>query len=283
MSTALPGEPGSIAPATSPAALAVLADGALSGRTALVTGGGSGIGRASALLLSRLGARVVVVGRTADSLDATAALAAESGNVGRISTAVCDVREPDAVDAMLDTVLADLGGIDVLVNNAGGQFPSAGESLSYKGFRAVTRLNLDATWYLTARVAERSMLPRGYGKVISITMSPHRGYPGLAHSSAARAAVESLTRTLAAEWGPRGVRLVAIAPGIVLTEAIARYGIDPALLAGVPPLRSLQSADEVAALVAFLASPAGDYITGTTITADGGLDVAGPGFSDAPG
>jgi citronellol/citronellal dehydrogenase len=271
-----------ITAATSPAALAVLADGSLAGRTALVTGGGSGIGRASALLLSRLGARVVVVGRTPEALAETVALAAAAGHAGVVTTAVCDVREPEAVDALLDAVLAELGRIDVLVNNAGGQFPSAGEALSYKGFRAVTRLNLDATWYLTARVAERSMLPQRYGKVISITMSPHRGTPGMAHSSAARAAVESLTRTLAAEWGPRGVRLVAIAPGFVLTEAIARYGIDPALLASVPPLRSLQSADEVAALVAFLASPAGDYITGTTIAADGGLDVAGPGFGDAP-
>ena len=271
-----------VSPATSPAALAVLADGSLTGRTAVVTGGGSGIGRASALLLSRLGARVVVVGRTVEALEETVVRASEAGNVGAVSAAACDVREPDQVDALLDSVLADLGRIDILVNNAGGQFPSAGESLSHKGFRAVTRLNLDATWYLTVRVAERSMLPQRYGKVISITMSPHRGTPGMAHSSAARAAVESLTRTLAAEWGPRGVRLVAVAPGFVLTEAIARYGIDPALLASVPPLRSLQSADEVAALVAFLASPAGDYITGTTITADGGLDVAGPGFGDAP-
>jgi NAD(P)-dependent dehydrogenase (short-subunit alcohol dehydrogenase family) len=205
---------GPVSPATSPEALAVLADGALAGRTALVTGGGSGIGRATALLLSRLGARVVVVGRTPDSLEETVALDVAAGGAGGISTATCDVREPEQVDALLDTVLDELDRIDVLVNNAGGQFPSAGESLSYKGFRAVTRLNLDATWYLTARVAERSMLPQRYGKIVSITMSPHRGTPGMAHSSAARAAVESLTRTLAAEWGPRGVRLVAITPSI---------------------------------------------------------------------
>ena len=122
------------------------------------------------------------------------------------------------------------------------------------------------------------MLPQGYGKIVSITMSPHRGTPGMAHSSAARAAVESLTRTLAVEWGPRGVRLVAIAPGFVHTEAIAKYGIDPELMARLVPVPRLQSADEVAALVGFLAGPAGDYITGTTITADGGLDVVGPGI-----
>ena len=255
----------------------MLAAGSLEGRTALVSGGGSGIGRASALLLARLGARVYVVGRTQASLDETAALAATAGSVP-ISAAVCDVREPELVDAMLDTVLADLGRIDVLLNNAGGQFVVPGEQLAYKGFRAVTRLNLDATWYLTARVAERSMLPAGYGKIISITMSPHRGTPGMAHSSAARAAVESLTRTLAVEWGPRGVRLVAIAPGFVHTEAIAKYGIDPEALGRIVPLQRMQAADEVAALVGFLAGPAGDYITGTTITADGGLDVVGPGI-----
>ena len=263
---------------SSPESLAVLADGSLAGRTALVTGGGSGIGRASALLLARLGARVCVVGRTRDTLEETQRQSAGAGHPEPMTTAVCDVREPEQVDAVLDAVLAELGRIDILVNNAGGQFVSPAESLSHKGFRAVTRLNLDATWYLTARVAERSMLPNGYGKIISITMSPHRGTPGMAHSSAARAAVESLARTLSAEWGPRGVRVVAIAPGFVHTEAIAKYGIDTSVLAGIVPVRRMQNADEVAALVGFLASPAGDYITGVTITADGGLDNAGPGI-----
>lgn len=263
---------------TRPDVLAVLADGSLEGRTALVTGGGSGIGRASALLLARMGARVCVVGRTADTLEETARLGAEAGYAAPITVAVCDVREPEQVDVVLDAVLADLGRIDILLNNAGGQFVSPAESLSHKGFRAVTRLNLDATWYMTARVAERSMLPNGYGKIISITMSPHRGTPGMAHSSAARAAVESLTRTLSVEWGPRGVRVVAIAPGFVHTYAIAKYGIDTEVLSRIVPVPRMQAADEVAALVGFLASSAGDYITGTTITADGGLDNAGPGI-----
>jgi citronellol/citronellal dehydrogenase len=263
---------------TRPDVLSVLAEGCLDGRTALVTGGGSGIGRATALLLARLGARVLVVGRTPESLEETARLSAEAGHPQPMATASCDVREPDQVDAMLDAALAALGRVDILVNNAGGQFVSPAESLQHKGFRAVTRLNLDATWYLTARVAERSMLPNGYGKVVSVTMSPHRGTPGMAHSSAARAAVESLMRTLAVEWGPRGVRLIAVAPGFVHTEAIAKYGIDTEQLARIVPVRAMQAADEVAAVIAFCASPAGDYITGTTITADGGLDVAGPGI-----
>ena len=264
---------------TRPDVLAVLAPGCLSDRTALVTGGGTGIGRATALLLASLGAQVCVVGRREELLAETAQLAADAGAPHPVLTATCDIREPDEVDALLDDVLERLGRVDILVNNAGGQFPSAAEDLAHKGFRAVARLNLEATWYLTTRVAKRSMIPNGYGKVVSITMSPHRGTPGMAHSSAARAAVESLTRTFAAEWGRYGIRTVAVAPGFVHTDAIERYGIATDALASVVPVGRLQAADEVAAVVVFLASPGGDYITGTTITADGGLDVAGPGIA----
>ena len=252
--------------------LSCLAPGCLEGRVALVTGGGSGIGRATALALTRLGARVAVLGRRPEPLDATAA-SAPAGTVTAIPT---DVREPAQVDAALDRILADHGRIDILVNNAGGQFLAPAESVSPNGFRAVTRLNLDAVWYLTTRVAGRAMLPQGYGKVVSVTMTPHRGIPYMAHSSAARAAVESLTRTLAVEWGPRGVRLVAVAPGIVHTEAWEGYGLDPATVAGSMLLRRLQTPEEVAAMIAFCASPAGDYITGTTLVADGGWDLIGP-------
>lgn len=252
---------------TSESALAVFADGCLTGRRALVTGGGTGIGRSTAHLLARLGCRVTVAGRRPEPLAETAARFPEL-----ISPATVDLREPEQVDGLLD----GLDGVDFLVNNAGGQFVAAAEDVSYNGFRAVTRLNLDGPWYLTTRTAARFLLPQGYGKVVSITMTPHRGMPGMSHSSAARAAVESLTKTLAAEWGPRGVRLVAVAPGIVHTEAWHRYGLQPEQVSGVLPLRRLQTADEVAAMAAFLLSPAGDYITGTTFTCDGGFDIAGP-------
>jgi citronellol/citronellal dehydrogenase len=174
------------------------------------------------------------------------------------------------------TRILDEAPLDILVNNAGGQFIAAADQIPAKGFRAVMRLNLDATWYLTTQAAERSMLPAGYGKVVCITMTPSRGMPGMSHSSASRAAVESLVRTWGAEWASRGVRAVAIAPGIVHTEAMERYGIDPAQVATVVPAGRLQLPEEVAELVAFTCAPAGDYITGTTLVADGGLNVSAP-------
>jgi citronellol/citronellal dehydrogenase len=243
----------------------------LAGRTALVTGGGSGIGRACALLLAERGARVFVLGRTAQTLEETQ----ERAHSGSVETIVADVRESEQVDAALTRIL-DETPLDILVNNAGGQFIAAAEQIPAKGFRAVMRLNLDATWYLTTQAAERSMLPAGYGKVVCITMTPSRGMPGMSHSSASRAAVESLVRTWGAEWASRGVRAVAVAPGIVHTEAMERYGIDPTQVATVVPAGRLQLPEEVAELVAFTCAPAGDYITGTTLVADGGLNVSAP-------
>lgn len=252
---------------TSPDALSVFAPGCLNGRRALVTGGGSGIGRATACLLADLGATVTVVGRRRDALDGTVAHAPD-----RITALPADLREPEQVDAMLEQV----PGCEFLLNNAGGQFVAQAQDITYKGFRAVTRLNLDAPWYLTTQVANHFFIPAHYGKIVSITMTPHRGMPLMAHSSAARAGVESLTRNWAAEWGRFGIRAVALAPGIVHTDAWQRYGLSPEQVGAGLPAGRLQTADEVAAMVAFLFSPAGDYITGTTVTCDGGFDIAGP-------
>lgn len=213
-----------------------------------------------------------MTGRREAELAETAALAAEAGSAHPVVAVACDVREPDAVDAMLDEVLKQQGFIDILVNNAGGQFMAPAESISYNGFRAVTRLNLDATWYVTTQVASRSMIERGYGKIVSITMTPRRGLPGMSHSSAARAGVESLTRTLSVEWGKYGIRTAAIAPGIVHTQAWERYGLDPDMMGDKMPTKRLQSADDVASVVGFLVSPGGDYISGATIVADGGFE-----------
>ena len=255
---------------TSPAALAIFAPGFLTGKHALVTGGGSGIGRACAQLLAHLGAEVTIVGRREEPLLETAA-----GHPEQITALTADLREPEQVDAMLEQV----PGCHFLLNNAGGQFVAQAQDITYNGFRAVTRLNLDAPWYLTTAVANRFFIPQAYGKIASITMTPHRGMPLMAHSSAARSGVESLTRNWAAEWGRFGIRAVAIAPGIVHTAAWGRYGLDPAEVSKGLPGGRLQTADEIAAMVAFLFSPAGDYITGTTLTCDGGFDIIGPTFA----
>lgn len=253
----------------------VLAPGCLDRRVAWVSGAGSGIGRASAIQLGKLGATVLCVGRRQEPLDATVDLIEGGGGTARAMPG--DVRDPDVVEALIDEALDRCQRIDVVINNAGGQFISPAEAISENGFRAVTRLNLDAVWRVTTRIAARSLIPNRYGKVVSITMTPRRGMPGMSHSSAARAGVESLTATWAQEWGRYGVRTAAVAPGIVHTEAWeSRYGLDPDEVGKMVPLGRLQQPDEVAAVVGFLASPAGDYVTGTTIVADGGWDLAGP-------
>src|SRR5689334_14565672 len=187
----------------------VFRPGLLAGRVAIVTGGGSGLGRATALELAALGAHVVVCGRRPEPLAETAAIVGEDA-----CTAIeCDIREEGAVVQLVDHVLARHGHIDLLVNNAGGQFLRPAEDITPKGFNTVVRLNLEGTWLMTHTVATKAMIPAGGGKVISVTLSPHHGLPGMAHSSAARAAVENLTRELSIEWARFNIRLTAIASG----------------------------------------------------------------------
>jgi NAD(P)-dependent dehydrogenase (short-subunit alcohol dehydrogenase family) len=243
--------------------------GLLDGHAIVVTGGGSGIGRATALELAGLGATVVVAGRRIEPLEETAAQA----EGGRIEPLVCDIREEDQVAALVDGVLERHGKIDTLVNNAGGQYMSPAEDISAKGFDTVVRLNLEGTWLMTHAVATKAMIPGGGGKVISVTLSPHHGLPGMAHSSAARAAVENLMRVLSIEWARFNIRLTAIATGHFETDAIQKYP-EPvrAGVARTVPLQRMGQPIEQAWLVAYLASEAGDYYSGAVITLDGARD-----------
>jgi len=253
-----------------------LARDANEGLVALVTGGGTGIGRAVALELSRTGMRVVVCGRRPEPLDA---VCAELGSADRECLAVpTDVREPDRVDALLDATLERFGRIDVLVNNAGGQFEAPAEEIGLRGWRAVHRLTVDATWDLTQKVATRSMIPNRSGLIVFIGFSPRRGIPGFAHGSAARAALENLAGGIAIEWSRYGVRSVCVACGSIDTEGLEGYGKETRVeWRRQVPLGRLGRPEEVAATIAFLSSAGGAYVTGTTTVIDGGLDAWGLG------
>jgi citronellol/citronellal dehydrogenase len=245
--------------------------GLLDGQVAIVSGGGSGLGRATALELGALGARVVVCGRRQEPLEETAAAAED----GRIEARVCDIREEDQVEALVDGVMERHGQIDLLVNNAGGQFLTPAEDITPKGFRTVIRLNVEGTWLMTHTVATRAMIPdsRG-GKIVNVTLSPHHGLPGMAHSSAARAAVENLTRVLSIEWARFGIRLTALAPGPFATETLMTKYPKQVVegVASTVPLGRLGTEEEFAWLVAYVASPAGDYFSGAILTLDGARD-----------
>jgi NAD(P)-dependent dehydrogenase (short-subunit alcohol dehydrogenase family) len=237
---------------------------------AVVSGGGSGLGRAIALELAALGSRVVVCGRRPAPLAQTAALGPE----GLIEPLACDIREEEQVDGLVDRVLDRFGRIDLLVNNAGGQFLSPRRTSTPNGFRTVIRLNVEGTWLMTHAVATRAMIPAQGGKVISVTISPHNGLPGMAHSSAARAAVENLMRVLATEWARFGIRCNTIAAGQFATDTLLTKYPQPIVdaVAGTIPLGRLGDPDELAWLVAYLASPAGDFISGAALTVDGARD-----------
>ena len=255
-----------------------LAPDANEGLVALVTGGGTGLGRAIAREYARTGARVAIAGRRAEPLEEVASELASAG-AEILSVPGTDVREPDQVASLVDAVLDRFGRIDVLVNNAGGQFVAKPEAISAKGWRAVQRLNGDAVWDLTRTVAERSMIPGGGGLVVFIGFSPRRGIPLMVHASAARAALENLAGGLAIEWSRHRIRAVCVSTGAIDTEAFRAYGdgfVDDAMRTA--PLGRIASPEEVASVIAFLSTSGGAYITGTTIVVDGGNDAWGLGF-----
>ena len=259
-----------------------LADDANAGRTAIVTGGGTGIGRATARELARTGARVAICGRRPEPLQDTRDELAAAGR--DVLALPCDVREPDQVESFLDAVQERFGEVDVLVNNAGGQFAAPLEAIALKGMRAVHRLNVDAPWNLTQRVAERWMIPRRTGFVCFLGFSPRRGVPLMAHSSAARAALESMASTIAIEWSKYGIRAVCIAAGLIRTEGMLQYGGEALVneYAKAVPMGRAGRPEEVAATIAFLASAGGGYVTGTTVAVDGGADAWGIGAPPPP-
>jgi len=250
------------------AASKIFAPGLLAGRVALVTGGGTGLGRAAARELAASGAHVVIAGRRAEVLDEAA------GTIGdRCSAVTGDIRSRDDAEAIVAAALERHGRLDVLVNNAGGQYFAPAEMIEAKGWRAVFALNVGGTRTMSEVAHARAFRPQGSGTIVNVTLSPHHGLTGMVHSSAARAAVEGLTRELAEAWAPDGVAVVAAAAGHFDTASLRKYP-EPVWRAAARtvPLQRLGREEEHAWLVALLASPLGPALSGSVVTLDGARD-----------
>ena len=258
--------------------------GILDGQVALITGGATGIGFGIAELLGALGAHVVIASRKQEHLDKAAASLTTNG--ARVSTVVVDVRDADRVKSMVEQVRGERGRIDILVNNAAGNFYAPSESMSANAWKAVVEIDLNGTFFCSQAVFP-VMKAQGGGRIISISMTLHyRGWPLMAHATAAKAGIDALTRTLALEWARHGIRVNAVAPGPIPTEGV-RKAFTPPSASGVPDVFAVERALEdyarksiplgrwgtpadIAGMVAFLASPAADWVTGSIFVIDGG-------------
>jgi citronellol/citronellal dehydrogenase len=251
----------------------IFAPGLLGGTVALVTGGGTGLGKATAIELARCGAFVTIAGRRAEVLrEAVEEIDACTGEGGS-DWRTADVREPDDGERLVRSVLERHGRLDLLVNNAGGQYFAPAEQIATKGWGAVWRLNVGGTLNMSEAAFELAFGPAGGGTIVNVTLSPHHGMPGMAHSGAARATVEALTRELAQRWAEAGVVVTAVAAGHFETEVLAKY--PESVRAGTArsvPLQRMGTVDEHAWLVTLLASPLGSAFNGSTVTLDGARD-----------
>ncbi len=250
------------------------APGLFAGQVAVVTGGGTGIGLAVAEELLALGAKVAIASR--DPAHYQAALE-RLEKIGETWAGRCDIREPDEVAKLVDGVLERFGRIDVLVNNAGGQFLAPAVAISPRGFEAVVRNNLLGTFNVTREVATRAMIPHKRGAIVNVTVNASRGFPAMSHTGAARAGVENLTMSLAVEWAEHDVRVNCVAPGNnIRSSAVDRYGEAAFEMARrATPQKRLGSVEEVAHAVVFLAAPAASFITGAILRVDGGQALWG--------
>jgi citronellol/citronellal dehydrogenase len=242
----------------------------------LVTGGGSGIGLATAFEMVRLGARVAICGRTTAKLEQAAAQLIAASAPDRVLAATCDIREPAQVEQMIKNVIDQWQRLDVVVNNAGGQFPSPAQMISPNGFLAVVKNNLVGTFHVCREAANQWMIPHKHGRIVNVIANIYRGFPGMVHTGAARAGVENMTMTLAVEWAQFNILVNAVAPGIILSSGTAQY--PPQLLErGIKetPLKRAGTCEEVAAAIVFLASPAAAYISGATLRIDGAQSLWG--------
>jgi citronellol/citronellal dehydrogenase len=252
----------------------VFRQGLFKGKVAIITGGASGIGLAIATSIGELGGAVAICGRKQDRLDESFALLSKKGVKAFAKT--CDIREPDQITCFLDAVQHELGPASVLVNNAGGQFPTTAETLSQRGWEAVIKNNLNGTFFMSQAVASRHMIPLNRGRIINIIANVRRGFPGMVHTGAARAGVENMTKTLAIEWARSNIQVNSIAPGVILSSGTDQY--PPELLElsrQHTPAKRFGTTEEVAGLATYLACDAANFITGETWYIDGGASLWG--------
>lgn len=255
-----------------PEGSSALPSGTFDGATVIVTGGGTGLGKGIAMEFARLGATIAIVSRSpehhAAGLDAMEALGAEAIAVG------CDVREPEQVTAAFDEIEASVGLADVLINNAAGNFPAPAEDLSPNGWRAVTRIVLDGTFFCSREFGRRHIAAGTPGAIVNIGASySWTGGPGFAHSAASKAGVKNLTETLAVEWAPYGIRVNHLVPGLIphddepeqIKNVPGRGGAEGATI----PAGRVGHPREFGWAATFLASPYASYVTGATLVVDG--------------
>lgn len=248
--------------------------GLFEGQTAIITGGGSGIGLSTAFTLGELGAKIAICGRKLEKLEAAKEKLAARGI--QAFAEACDIREPEQITAFVRHVKEGFGTASVLVNNAGGQFPTTAESVSSRGWEAVIRNNLNGTFFMTQRVALEHMIPAKRGRIVNVIANVARGFPGMVHTGAARAGVENMTKTLAVEWAAYNVQVTAIAPGVIRTSGTDQYPPEFLETCRVnTPMKRLGSAGEVAQLIGYLASDAASFVTGVTWYIDGGAHLWG--------
>ena len=252
----------------------VFREGLFDGKIVLITGGGTGIGRCIGHELARLGAKVILAGRREEPLVQTVAEIVESG--GAADYVSLNIRDEERVDQVVKEVIANHGGLDCLVNNAGGQFASPAALIKPKGWRAVVDTNLNGTWFVSQAAFRHAMCNKG-GAIVNIVADMWNGFPGMAHTGAARAAVVNMTKTLAIEWGSAGVRVNAVAPGIIISSGMKNYPPHVLKMAASTvtknPSGRAGSESEVSAAVAFLLAPAAAFITGETIRVDGAASL----------
>ena len=257
----------------------VFRPGLYDGKTVIVTGSGSGIGRCSAHELASLGAHVVLTGRKIEKLETVANEIASDG--GSVSFHAFDIRDEDAVRAAIGDIVETRGRIDGLFNNAGGQFPAPAFAISKRGFEAVVSTNLTGSFLMMREVFNQSMREHG-GAIVNMSAEITGGLAGMAHSGAARAGVENLTKSTAFEWAGQGVRVNCVAPGWIASSGMDTY--DGAMKTLIPklknsvPLGRMGVEAEVSAAIVFLLSPAAAYITGVTMQINGGTSLGSPLF-----